>query len=109
MSAPTERKTEVLIVGGGPVGLTLALALGRSRVRCTLVERTETTIQLPRMERCNARTMEIFRRLGIVEMVREAGLPAEAPMDVFLARSLAGPPIVHLPYPSVARARAEIG
>jgi 2-polyprenyl-6-methoxyphenol hydroxylase-like FAD-dependent oxidoreductase len=99
---------QVLIVGAGPVGLTLAIDLGRRGVRCTLVERNETSIQLPKMERCNVRTMEIFRRLGIAEQVRDAGLPREAPMDVFLAPSMAAPPIVHLPYPSVADAKAAI-
>jgi 2-polyprenyl-6-methoxyphenol hydroxylase-like FAD-dependent oxidoreductase len=99
---------QVLVVGAGPVGLTLALALGRRGVRCLLIERSETAIRLPRMERCNARTMEIFRRLGIAEAVRDAGLPRDAPMDVFLAPSMADPPIVHLPYPSVAQAKAAI-
>jgi 2-polyprenyl-6-methoxyphenol hydroxylase-like FAD-dependent oxidoreductase len=100
--------TQVLIVGAGPVGLTLALDLGRRGVRCVLVERNREPLRLPKMERCNARTMEIFRRLGIAERVRDAGLPREALMDIFLAPSLAGPPLVHLPYPSVAQAKAEI-
>ncbi len=100
--------TQVLIVGAGPVGLTLALDLGRRGVRCILIERNETSIQLPKMERCNARTMEIYRRLGIAEKVRDAGLPRTAPMDVFLAMSMAGPSIVRLPCPSVAEAKAEI-
>jgi 2-polyprenyl-6-methoxyphenol hydroxylase-like FAD-dependent oxidoreductase len=101
-------ETQVIITGAGPVGLTLAIDLGRRGVRCVLIERNETSIQLPKMERCNARTMEIYRRLGIAEKVRDAGLPREAPMDVFLATSMADPPIVHLPYPSVAEAKAEI-
>ena len=101
--------TQVLIVGAGPVGLTLALDLARRVVRATLVERNPTSIQLPKMERCNARTMEIFRRLGIAETVRNAGLPRTAPMDVFLAESMGAPAaIVHLPYPSVADAKATI-
>ncbi len=100
--------TQVLVAGAGPVGLTLALDLGKRGVRCLLVERNREPLQLPKMERCNARTMEIFRRLGIAERVRDAGLPREAPMDVFLARSLADPPLVHLPYPSVAEASSEI-
>jgi 2-polyprenyl-6-methoxyphenol hydroxylase-like FAD-dependent oxidoreductase len=100
--------TQVLIVGAGPVGLTLALDLGQRGVRCTLIERNETSIQLPKMERCNARTMEIYRRLGIAEEIRDAGLPRTAPMDVFLAASMSGPPLVRLPYPSVAEAKAEI-
>src|SRR5579863_7859653 len=101
-------ETQVLIVGAGPVGLTLALDLGRRSVRCTLIERNSTSIQLPKMARCNARTMEIYRRLGIAERVRNVGLPLEAPMDVFLALSMADPPLAHLPYPSVAAATAEI-
>jgi 2-polyprenyl-6-methoxyphenol hydroxylase-like FAD-dependent oxidoreductase len=107
----TEKKvteTQVLIVGAGPVGLTLALDLGRRGVRCTLIERNATSIPLPKMERCNARTMEIYRRLGISERVRDAGLPRHAPMDVFLALSMASPPLAHLPCPSVAEASAEI-
>jgi 2-polyprenyl-6-methoxyphenol hydroxylase-like FAD-dependent oxidoreductase len=101
-------ETQVLIAGAGPVGLTLALDLGRRGVRCTLIERNSTSIQLPKMERCNARTMEIYRRLGIAEKVRDAGLPRDAPMDVFLALSMADPPLAHLPCPSVAQATAEI-
>src|SRR5947209_16035493 len=60
------------------------------------------------MERCNARTMEIYRRMGIAEKVRAAGLPAHCPMDVFIVTSLVEPPLLHLPYPSVAAAKAEI-
>lgn len=101
-------ETQVLIVGAGPVGLTLALDLGRRGVRCTLIERNTTSIQLPKMERCNARTMEIYRRLGISESLRDAGLPRNAPMDVFLALSMAAAPLAHLPCPSVAAATAEI-
>lgn len=102
-------ETGVLIVGGGPVGLTLALDLGRRGVQCTLIERNLTSIQLPKMERCNARTMEIYRRLGVAERIRDHGLPREAPMDVFLAFSMADrEPLVHLPYPSVTQAKAQI-
>ncbi len=101
--------TSVLIVGGGPVGLTLALDLAQRGVRATLVERNQQALALPKMERCNARTMEIFRRLGIAERVRDAGLPRDAPMDVFLATSMGAPSaLAHLPYPSVAAAKAQI-
>src|SRR5262249_34738444 len=39
---------------------------------------------------------------------RRAGLPAHCPMDVFIVTSLVEPPLLHLPYPSVADARARI-
>jgi 2-polyprenyl-6-methoxyphenol hydroxylase-like FAD-dependent oxidoreductase len=100
--------TEVLVVGAGPTGLTLAIALGQRGVRCTLIEQKEAPEFLPKMERCNARSMEIYRRMGIAEKIRAAGLPATCPMDVFIVLSVVEPPLLHLPYPSVADARAEI-
>ena len=101
-------QTEVLIVGAGPVGLTLAIDLGQQGVRCILADMKPGPEFLPKMERCNARTMEIFRRMGLAGQVRAAGLPSNVPMDVFIARSLTEPPYVHLEYPSVDAARAEI-
>jgi 2-polyprenyl-6-methoxyphenol hydroxylase-like FAD-dependent oxidoreductase len=100
--------TEVLIVGAGPVGLTLAIDLGRRGIRCILIEQKEAPAFLPKMERCNARTMEIYRRLGIAQQIRDAGYPRDAAMDVFIVLSMIEPPLLHLPYPSVAEAQAEI-
>jgi 2-polyprenyl-6-methoxyphenol hydroxylase-like FAD-dependent oxidoreductase len=100
--------TQVLIVGAGPVGLTLAIALAQRGIRCTLIEQKDAPQFLPKMERCNARTMEIYRRMGIADDIRAAGLPADCPMDVFIVTSLVDPPLLHLPYPSVAQAKAAI-
>ena len=100
--------TQVLIVGAGPVGLTLAIDLGRRGVRCMLVEQQDAPQFLPKMERCNARTMEIYRRMGLAERIRDAGFPRDVPMDVFIITSLVEPPLLHLPYPSVAQAQAQI-
>jgi 2-polyprenyl-6-methoxyphenol hydroxylase-like FAD-dependent oxidoreductase len=100
--------TQVIIVGAGPVGLTLAIDLGRRGVRCILLEQKEAPQFLPKMERCNARTMEIYRRLGIAQKIRDAGFPRDVPMDVFIVTSLVEPPLLHLPYPSVAQAEAQI-
>jgi 2-polyprenyl-6-methoxyphenol hydroxylase-like FAD-dependent oxidoreductase len=100
--------TQVIVVGAGPVGLTLAIDLGRRGVRCILLEQKGAPQFLPKMERCNARTMEIYRRLGIAERIRDAGFPREAPMDVFIVTSLIEPPLLHLPYPSVAQAQEQI-
>src|SRR5881392_837035 len=100
--------TQALIVGGGPVGLTLAIDLGRRGIRCVLIEQKEAPQFLPKMERCNARTMEIFRRLGLAEKVRAAGLPSHVPMDVFIILAMNEPPLLRQHYPSVNQARAAI-
>ena len=100
--------TQVLIVGAGPVGLTLAVDLGLRGVHCTLIEQKEAPQFLPKMERVNARSMEIFRRMGLAEKIRAAGLPRDVPMDVFIVLSLIEPPLLHLPYPSVTQAEKEI-
>lgn len=100
--------TQVIIVGAGPVGLTLAIDLGRRGLRCILLEQKAAPQFLPKMERCNARTMEIYRRMGLADKIRDAGYPRDAPMDVFIVTSLVEPPLLHLPYPSVAQAKAEI-
>ena len=100
--------TEVLVVGAGPVGLTLAIDLGRRGVRCTLVEKKAAPEFLPKMERCNARTMEMFRRMGLADRIRAAGLDRNVPMDVYVALAMNEPPLLHLPYPSVADAEAQI-
>jgi 2-polyprenyl-6-methoxyphenol hydroxylase-like FAD-dependent oxidoreductase len=101
-------QTDVLIVGAGPVGLTLAVDLGRRGVDCVLIEQKAAPEFLPKMERCNARTMEIFRRMGVIDRVRQSGLPSSVPMDVFIVLAMNEPPLLHLPYPSVDEARAQI-
>ena len=68
---------DVLIVGAGPTGLTLAIDLGRGGVRCTLIEQKAEPAFLPKMERINARSMEIYRRMGLAEKI---ALPDCAPI-----------------------------
>lgn len=105
MTAP---HTDVLIAGAGPVGLTLAIDLGRRGVRCLLVEKNRTTAPYPKMDRSNARTMEFYRRIGIVDRVRTLGYPPEIPMNVYCCTRLSDPPIAVLQYPSVAERRQQI-
>jgi 2-polyprenyl-6-methoxyphenol hydroxylase-like FAD-dependent oxidoreductase len=99
--------SEVLIVGAGPTGLTLAIDLGKRGVRCILIEQKAQPAFLPKMERVNARTMEIYRRMGLAQQIRAAGLRADCPMDVYIVLALNEPALLHLPYPSVAQAQAE--
>ncbi|MDB5507628.1 MAG: 2-polyprenyl-6-methoxyphenol hydroxylase [Hyphomicrobiales bacterium] len=99
--------TQVLIVGAGPVGLTLAIDLGKRGVKCTLIEQKDAPQFLPKMERANARTMEMYRRIGLADKIREAGLRGDCPMDVYVVLSLAEPPLLRLRYPSVDEAKAD--
>ena len=98
----------VLIIGGGPVGLTLAIGLGQRGVRCTVVEAEESHSILPKMELCNARSMEIFARLGLAERIRRAGYPVDAAMDVLVTTNLNHAPIHRIPYPSTTEMQARI-
>ena len=102
------RRTQVLIVGAGPVGLTLAIDLGQQGIHCLLVDKKPGPEFLPKMERCNARTMEIFRRMGLSTRIRAAGLRSDVSMDVFIVRSMCDEPWLRLDYPSVDDARAQI-
>jgi 2-polyprenyl-6-methoxyphenol hydroxylase-like FAD-dependent oxidoreductase len=99
---------DVIIAGAGPVGLTLAIDLGRRGVRCLIMERNPGTAPWPKMDRSNARTMEFYRRIGIADRVRALGYPPDNPMDVFLTTRLSDPPIAVLKYPSVAERRKQI-
>src|ERR1700691_3741137 len=99
--------TQVLIVGAGPVGLTLSIDLGQRGIRCILIEMNEAPLGYPKMERCNPRTMEIFRRLGLADAVRAAGYPPDWPMDTFLVFDLMRPPLLRMAYPSVAQVRVQ--
>ena len=108
MSGSAASDPQVLIAGAGPVGLTLAIDLGRRGIRCTLIEKNPTTAPYPKMDRSNARTMEFYRRLGIADRVRALGYPPEISMNVYCCTRLSDPPIAVLEYPSVAERRKQI-
>jgi 2-polyprenyl-6-methoxyphenol hydroxylase-like FAD-dependent oxidoreductase len=83
-------ETPILIVGGGPVGLALAVDLGRRGIECTLVEQADGSIYHPRANTVNSRTMEFCRRWGIAEEVRQAGTPPDFPLDIVYCTGLTG-------------------
>lgn len=96
--------TPVLIAGGGPVGMTLALELAARGVACSVVERNPTTTRHPKMDITNARSMEIFRRLGLVPALRAAAVPPSHPFDVSWVTTMAGHELHRFRYPSVDEA-----
>ena len=83
-------KIPVLVCGGGPVGLALAVELGLRGVNCTLVERGDGAVTVPKMSQLSTRTMEFCRRWGIAEQAKQAGWPAEHPGDFIYATSMIG-------------------
>jgi 2-polyprenyl-6-methoxyphenol hydroxylase-like FAD-dependent oxidoreductase len=85
-----ERRTPVLIVGAGPVGLALAGDLGWRGVPCTLIEKADGAIDQPKMDLIGVRTMEFCRRWGIADWVRDAPYPGDYPQDYIWLTSLNG-------------------
>ncbi|RTL64988.1 MAG: FAD-dependent oxidoreductase [Hyphomicrobiales bacterium] len=75
-------ETRVLIVGGGPVGLTLAMDLASRGIEVTVAE--QRAAGEPPSVKCNhvsARSMELYRRLGLAKKLRDTGLPPDFPND----------------------------
>ena len=92
--------TDVFIAGAGPVGLTAAMDLSQRGVRVTLAE--PRRFAEPPNVKCNhvsARSMEVFRRLGVAQALRDAGLPADYPNDVSFRTSATGIEMAHIHIP----------
>src|SRR5215468_4676694 len=83
------RRTSIMIVGGGPVGLAMGLLLDRFGIDATIVEKSRTTTDHPKSRGCWVRTMEIFRQWGIEQAIRDRGLQDHS--DIFVqVESIAG-------------------
>ncbi|MGN7251705.1 FAD-dependent monooxygenase [Arthrobacter sp. SAFR-014] len=92
-------ETPVLISGGGPSGLFLALDLASRGIRSTVIEpRTLIDPDRPRAKTTNARTMTHLRRLGLADALREtAPLPVGFAQDVIFCSALTGREIRRFP------------
>jgi 2-polyprenyl-6-methoxyphenol hydroxylase-like FAD-dependent oxidoreductase len=98
----------VLIVGGGPCGLTLAIELGRRGISTVLVDVKESTAFNPQANATQARTMEHFRRLGFADEVRALGLPPHHPTDIAYFTRYTGYELARYNLPPSSLAGAEI-
>lgn len=94
-------ETPVLIAGGGPVGLVLALELEHRGIDAILIERNLTTTRHPKMDVTNGRSMEHFRRLGIADEIRSHGVASDHPMSVVWCTRLAEWELTRFDYPSI--------
>ncbi len=104
----TEVQTDVLIIGGGPCGLMLAIELGRRGVKCLLVDAKPGTAFNPQANATQARTMEHFRRLGFAHEVRAMGLPADHPTDIAYFTRYASDELARISLPTAAQAVQKI-
>ena len=95
-----------MIVGGGPVGLALAIELGWRGVPCTLIEQGDGEIAEAKMFATGIRTLEFCRRWGIAREVREWGFPRDFPFDNVFVTTLAGYELARIAMPSIERTPA---
>ncbi|MBO6781758.1 MAG: FAD-dependent monooxygenase [Alphaproteobacteria bacterium] len=100
-------RTPVLIVGGGMVGLTLAVELGSRGVGCMIVNDGADTAPHPQGNSLNSRTKEHYRRLGLGGEIRAAGLPRDHASDVVYVTRFTGWELARLPMPSTAEKLSE--
>src|SRR6185312_14841400 len=80
MSMPHD--AAVIIVGAGPAGLMLANELGRRGIAALVFCDRPSTSPYPQANATQARTMELYRRLGFADRLRARGLPPDYPTDV---------------------------
>ena len=97
------QETPVLIVGGGPVGLALAIELGWRNVPCMLIEQGDGCIVDAKMFATGIRTVEFCRRWGIAGKVRDWGFPRDFPFHNVFVTTLAGYELARIPMPSLER------
>ncbi|MER7557737.1 FAD-dependent monooxygenase [Nocardioides sp. NPDC126508] len=88
--------TDVLVVGAGPAGLTMAALLAAYGVDAVTVTKYAGTAHSPRAHITNQRTMEVFRDLGLEDAVREVATPNELMGNNVWATSFADPEIARL-------------
>ena len=86
----SKSRTDIAIIGGGPVGLSAANLLGQLGIQTVLFEQNPTTSFHPRGHVVNTRTMEIFRCTGLAEDVDAVSLPLERHAGIGFVTSLAG-------------------
>ncbi|MBN9254192.1 MULTISPECIES: FAD-dependent monooxygenase [unclassified Mesorhizobium] len=97
----TAPMTDVIIVGAGPIGMTLALDLASRGVRSTIIEKTDGGIETPKLGLVSIRSMEVLRRLGLSDYVRKTVFKRDYGLSMVYCTSIAGYFLGRIPYPSL--------
>jgi len=88
----------VVIIGAGPVGLSLAIELGMRSIDCIVIERNDRVGLAPRAKTTNVRTRTHLRRWGIADRLAEASpFGVDYPSDVFFVTRLGGRLLTRIP------------
>lgn len=103
MPTQSNIESQVLVVGGGPVGMFLTALLGKRGIETTTVERSLDVSSQAKIMAPSARTMEFCRQLGMADEGHTWGMPLDWPMNNVWVTSLDGyelsrvdsPPIGH--------------
>jgi 2-polyprenyl-6-methoxyphenol hydroxylase-like FAD-dependent oxidoreductase len=82
--------SQVVVIGAGPTGLTLALLLARSGIASTLVEKHPQPQAHPAACILNTRTMEVFREIGVADLIMRQGQNVFERAYISWVTSLAG-------------------
>ena len=98
-------EVEVIISGGGSVGLSLAAELGWRGIKCMLVEKSSSLNPHPRANAVANRTMEYYRRWGIDKLITDAGIPPDHPADYYWISSLHGKELHRISLPPFKKIR----
>ncbi|KAH7161082.1 FAD-binding domain-containing protein [Dactylonectria macrodidyma] len=99
----------VLILGGGPVGLMTAAVLAFYGVKSVVLERNSEPTKWPKMDLTNARSMELLRKIGLSESLRQQGVPSDIPYTVLISTGLSqDTPVTQWNHPSVDQYRQTI-
>ena len=101
-------QTQVLIVGGGPCGLMLANELGRRGIATVVLDQKPGTAFNPQANATQARTMELYRRLGFADEIRALGLPTDFPTDIAYFTRFARHELARFRLPSAREARQMV-
>ncbi len=98
----TIMETDVLIVGGGPVGMAIAVELRYQGIDCIIIEQTNGVVTDPKVSTVGPRSMELCRRWGIAEEIRNAGWPYDHTLDIAWVTAVGGHEIFRVKFPSYA-------